>query len=66
LESRNASAAVDSDFGLDRCGGRARTVLSGRIGSGVDPATITINSASNRTALLRRAPETPAAIPEGA
>jgi hypothetical protein len=66
VEIRNASSSVDSDFGLDRSGGRARTVLSGRIGSGVDPATITINSASNRTALLRRAPETPAAIPEGA
>ncbi|CAL9546771.1 hypothetical protein SUDANB121_04370 [Nocardiopsis dassonvillei] len=66
VEIRNASSSVDSDFGLEKRGGRARTVLSGRIGSGVDPATITINSASNRTALLRRAPEAPAAIPEGA
>ncbi|MDE3720954.1 DUF4097 family beta strand repeat-containing protein [Nocardiopsis sp. N85] len=66
VEIRTATATVDSDFGLERSGGRARTVLSGRIGGGVDPATITINSASGRTALLRRAPETPAAIPEGA
>ncbi len=66
VEIRNAGSAVDSDFGLEKRGGRARTLLSGRIGSGVDPATITINSASNRSALLRRAPEAPAAIPEGA
>ncbi|NKY96824.1 DUF4097 family beta strand repeat-containing protein [Nocardiopsis alborubida] len=66
VELRTAAAPAKSDFGLDRRSAPARTVLSGRIGSGVDPASITINSASGRTALLRRAPEAPAAIPEGA
>ncbi|MBB6118697.1 DUF4097 family beta strand repeat-containing protein [Nocardiopsis algeriensis] len=66
VEMRTSLAGAESDFGLERGGGRARTVLSGKIGSGVDPATITVNSASGRTALLRRAPEAPAAIPEGA
>ncbi len=66
VELRTAAAPAKSDFGLDRRSAPARTVLSGKIGSGVDPASITINSASGRTALLRRAPEAPAAIPEGA
>ncbi|WDZ89773.1 DUF4097 family beta strand repeat-containing protein [Nocardiopsis sp. HUAS JQ3] len=66
VELRTAAAPAKSDFGLDRRSAPARTVLSGRIGSGVDPASITTNSASGRTALLRRAPEAPAAIPEGA
>ena len=66
VEIRNTGSSVESDFSLDKSGGRARTLLSGRIGSGVDPATISISSASSRTALLRRAPRTPAAIPEGA
>ncbi|MFD6950783.1 hypothetical protein A6A08_11555 [Nocardiopsis sp. TSRI0078] len=66
VELRTAKAPVESDFGLDRRSAPARTVLSGKIGSGVDPASITINSASGRAALLRRAPESPAAIPEGA
>ncbi|WP_026122712.1 DUF4097 family beta strand repeat-containing protein [Nocardiopsis halotolerans] len=66
VELRTATSTVDSDFGLDRRSAPARTVLSGRIGGGVDPASITINSASGRAALLRRAPEAPAAIPEGA
>jgi hypothetical protein len=66
VELRTATSTVESDFGLDRRSAPARTILSGKIGSGVDPASITTNSASGRTALLRRAPETPAAIPEGA
>ncbi|NYH51643.1 MULTISPECIES: DUF4097 family beta strand repeat-containing protein [Nocardiopsis] len=66
VELRTAKAPVESDFGLDRRSAPGRTVLNGKIGSGVDPASITINSASGRTALLRRAPEAPAAIPEGA
>ncbi|WP_190394220.1 DUF4097 family beta strand repeat-containing protein [Nocardiopsis quinghaiensis] len=66
VELRTAKAPVESDFGLDRRNAPGRTVLSGKIGGGVDPASITINSASGRTALLRRAPEAPAAIPEGA
>ncbi|WP_159940704.1 MULTISPECIES: DUF4097 family beta strand repeat-containing protein [unclassified Nocardiopsis] len=66
VELRTAKAPVESDFGLERRSAPARTILSGKIGSGVDPASITTNSASGRTALLRRAPEAPAAIPEGA
>ncbi|MFD3688017.1 DUF4097 domain-containing protein [Nocardiopsis sp. NPDC058631] len=66
VELRTSTSPVNSDFGLDRRTATARTVLSGKIGSGVDPASITVNSASGRTALLRRAPEAPAAIPEGA
>lgn len=66
VELRTATSSVESDFGLDRRSAPARTVLSGKIGSGVDPASITVNSASGRTALLRRAPQAPAAIPEGA
>lgn len=66
VELRTATSPVKSDFGLDRRSAPARTVLSGKIGSGVDPASIIVNSASGRAALLRRAPEAPAAIPEGA
>ena len=66
VELRTSTSPVNSDFGLDRRSAPGRTVLSGKIGSGVDPASITVNSASGRTALLRRAPEAPAAIPEGA
>ncbi|GAA0982201.1 MULTISPECIES: DUF4097 family beta strand repeat-containing protein [Nocardiopsidaceae] len=66
VELRTSTSPVNSDFGLDRRSAPARTILSGKIGSGVDPASITVNSASGRTALLRRAPEAPAAIPEGA
>lgn len=66
VEMRAVTGAVDSDYGLDRRSAPARTVLSGKIGVGVDPASITTNTVSGRTALLRRAPETPAAIPEGA
>lgn len=66
VELRTATSPVESDFGLDRRSAPARTILSGKIGSGVDPASITVNSASGRAALLRRAPEDPAAIPEGA
>ena len=66
VELRTVTGGADSDFGLDRRSAPARTVLSGKIGSGVDPASITTNTVSGRTALLRRAPEAPAAIPEGA
>lgn len=66
VELRTMSGGVDSDFGLDRTSATARTTLSGKIGVGVDPASITVNTVSGRSALLRRAPEAPAAIPEGA
>lgn len=66
VELRTMSGKVDSDFGLDRNSARARTTLNGKIGVGVDPASITVNTVSGRSALLRRAPESPAAIPEGA
>ncbi|GAA1083662.1 MULTISPECIES: DUF4097 family beta strand repeat-containing protein [Nocardiopsis] len=66
VELRAVTGKVDSDFGLDRRTAPARNSLSGKIGVGVDPASISINTVSGRTALLRRAPEAPAAIPEGA
>ncbi|MFE1169876.1 DUF4097 domain-containing protein [Nocardiopsis sp. NPDC058789] len=66
VELRTVTGKVDSDFGLDRRSAPARTALTGKIGVGVDPASISVNTVSGRTALLRRAPEAPAAIPEGA
>ncbi|MEU3020710.1 MULTISPECIES: DUF4097 family beta strand repeat-containing protein [unclassified Nocardiopsis] len=66
VELRTVTGKVDSDFGLDRRSAPARTALTGKIGVGVDPASITVHTVSGRTALLRRAPEAPAAIPEGA
>lgn len=66
VELRTMTGGVDSDFGLDRNTAPARNTLSGKIGVGVDPASISVNTVSGRTALLRRAPEAPAAIPEGA
>ncbi|MEV2277581.1 DUF4097 family beta strand repeat-containing protein [Nocardiopsis sp. NPDC049922] len=65
VEMRSVTGALDTDFSLDRRSAPARNVLSGKIGPGVDPAAITTNTVSARTALLRRAPATPAAIPEG-
>ena len=66
VDLRTMTGGVDSDFGLDRDSATARTTLKGKIGVGADPASITVNTVSGRTALLRRAPEAPAAIPEGA
>lgn len=66
VELRAVTGGLDSDFGLDRNNAPARNTLSGKIGMGVEPASISVNSVSGRTALLRRAPEVPAAIPEGA
>lgn len=66
VELRAVTGKVDSDFGLDRRTAPARNSLNGKIGVGVDPASISVNTVSGRTALLRRAPEAPAAIPEGA
>lgn len=65
-ELRSVTGPLDSDFGLDRKTATARNSLSGTVGVGADPASITTNTVSGRTALLRRAPEAPAAIPEGA
>ncbi|GHD18042.1 DUF4097 family beta strand repeat-containing protein [Nocardiopsis kunsanensis] len=65
-ELRSVSGRLESDFGLDRKTATARNSLSGTVGIGADPASITTNTVSGRTALLRRAPEAPAAIPEGA
>ncbi|GAB2493892.1 DUF4097 family beta strand repeat-containing protein [Nocardiopsis aegyptia] len=66
VEMRSVKGKLESDYGLDRRTAPARSILSGKIGVGVDPATITTTTVSARTALLRRAPEAPAAIPEGA
>lgn len=65
-ELRSVTGPLDSDFGLDRKTATARNSLSGTVGIGTDAASITTNTVSGRTALLRRAPEAPAAIPEGA
>ncbi|WP_017612206.1 DUF4097 family beta strand repeat-containing protein [Nocardiopsis salina] len=65
-ELRSVTGTLDSDFGLDRKTATARNALSGTLGVGVDPASISTTTVSGRTALLRRAPEAPAAIPEGA
>lgn len=66
VELRTVTGEANSDFGLDRRSAPTRTVLSGKVGVGVDPASVTTNTVSGRTTLLRRAPDTPAAIPEGA
>ncbi|MFV2198899.1 DUF4097 family beta strand repeat-containing protein [Nocardiopsis sp. LOL_012] len=66
VEMHSVTGKLDSDFSLDRREAPARKALSGKIGPGVDPATISTRTVSGRTALLRRAPEAPAAIPEGA
>lgn len=65
VELRSATGRLDSAFGLDRQSTRGFTRLSGTIGSGIDPATITTTTVSGATSLLRRAADTPAAIPKG-
>ncbi len=66
VELRSVTGALDSDFGLERNSAPARNSMTGKVGVGVDPASISVNTVSGRAALLRRAPEAPAAIPEGA
>lgn len=66
VELRSANAKMDSEFGLDRRSAPGRRYMSGKIGDGVDPASITTTTVSGTTTFLRRAPEAPAAIPEGA
>lgn len=66
VEMRSVTADLSSDFGLDRSSAPARSALNGKIGLGVDPASISTTTVSGRSSLLRRAPEAPAAIPEGA
>ncbi|MDA8369161.1 MAG: DUF4097 family beta strand repeat-containing protein [Nocardiopsaceae bacterium] len=65
VELRSATGKLDSDFTLDRRNLRGRSHLSGKIGSGVDPATITATTVSGSVSLLRRDPDVPAAIPRG-
>jgi len=65
VELRSATGRLDSAFGLDRQSTRGFTRLSGTIGPGIDPATITTTTVSGATSLLRRAADTPAAIPKG-
>ncbi|MFC3999668.1 DUF4097 domain-containing protein [Nocardiopsis sediminis] len=65
VELRSASGRLDSAFTLDRRDLRGRSHLSGKIGSGVDPASVTTTTVSGTTSLLRRSPDAPAAIPEG-
>ena len=65
VELRSATGHLDSAFGLDRQSTRGFTRLSGTIGPGIDPATITTTTVSGATSLLRRAADTPAAIPKG-
>ncbi|MUL39910.1 DUF4097 family beta strand repeat protein [Streptomonospora sp. PA3] len=65
VELRSATGRLDSDFGLERRDQRARGSLTGKIGSGVDPAGITATTVSGAVSLLRREPDAPAAIPRG-
>ncbi|RCV51122.1 DUF4097 family beta strand repeat-containing protein [Marinitenerispora sediminis] len=65
VELRSATGALDSAFGLDRRDLRGRSNLTGKIGSGVDPASITTTTVSGAVSLLRREPDAPAAIPRG-
>ncbi|MFC7327746.1 DUF4097 family beta strand repeat-containing protein [Marinactinospora rubrisoli] len=65
VELRSATGTLDSAFGLDRRDLRARSNLTGKIGSGVDPASISTTTVSGAVSLLRREPDAPAAIPKG-
>lgn len=65
VEMRAMSGDLNSAFALDRTNATGRNQLAGKIGSGVDPASITTTTVSGTSALLRRAPEAPAAIPRG-
>ncbi|MBB4929959.1 hypothetical protein F4561_000779 [Lipingzhangella halophila] len=65
VEMRSATGALDTAFGLDRRDQRGRRSLSGKIGDGVDPASITTTTVSGSASLLRRDPDSPAAIPRG-
>lgn len=65
VELRSATGSLDSAFGLDRQHTRGFTRLSGTIGPGIDPATITTTTVSGDVSLLRRPVDTPAAIPKG-
>lgn len=64
-ELRSASGKLDSGFALDRRDLPGRSHLSGKIGSGVDSASITATTVSGAVSLLRRDPDAPAAIPRG-
>ncbi|MDA0562923.1 DUF4097 domain-containing protein [Streptomonospora sp. S1-112] len=65
VELRSASGKLSSDFTLDRRDRPGRGGLSGKIGSGVDPAAISTTTVSGTVSLLRREPDAPAAIPRG-
>lgn len=65
VELRSATGGLDSAFGLDRRDLRGRSQLSGKIGSGADPATVSTTTVSGTVSLLRRDADAPAAIPRG-
>ncbi|KUP96541.1 DUF4097 family beta strand repeat-containing protein [Thermobifida cellulosilytica] len=65
VELRSATGSLDSAFSLDRQDSRGLRRLTGKIGPGVDPATITTTTVSGTVSLLRRAADAPAAIPKG-
>lgn len=65
VDLTSATGTLDSGFGLDRRDLPGRSHLSGKIGSGVDPASITTTTVSGSVSLLRRDPDAPAAIPRG-
>lgn len=65
VDLRSATGTLDSAFSLDRKDARGLSRLSGTIGSGIDPATVTTTTVSGSVSLLRRAADTPAAIPKG-
>ncbi|RNL85473.1 DUF4097 family beta strand repeat-containing protein [Halostreptopolyspora alba] len=65
VEMRSATGELDTAFSLDRRDQPGRRSLSGKIGDGVDPASITTTTVSGSASLLRRDPDAPAAIPRG-
>ncbi|TDQ53573.1 DUF4097 family beta strand repeat-containing protein [Actinorugispora endophytica] len=65
VELRSATGTLSSAFGLDRRDLRGRSHLSGKVGNGVDPASITTTTVSGAVSLLRRDADAPAAIPRG-
>ncbi len=65
VEMRTATGKLDTAFGLGRRDQPGRRSVSGKIGDGVDPANITTTTVSGSASLLRRDPDTPAAIPRG-
>jgi len=63
-ELRSATGTLDSQFGLDRHDLPGRSRMNGKIGSGIDPASISVTTVSGAVSLLRRPADAPASLPE--